>query len=514
MKKYIPLLIILVVISFLFLFRLNRDLLGDWDECVIATQAREMKITGNFITNQFDGNFLFEKPPANNWWMQIPLIFSSSEFSYRFSVVIFSILIIVLVYIFCLNYFSLFVAIASCLLLLTNWLFVDFSTKVNTDIGFTFFTFLGFYLWILSYKKSWFCYLSGLAFGLAVLTKGLSIFPYLIAIFIWEILILICHPGRSNATDRVSKFKPEILSLRSRMTMLTRMGVAFLLTILPWHIWEYMKFGQEFITVYFVQHLINRAKYPLDFHFEGRLFYAKNILKDFNVWLISLVMIPVYFWKEYVDCFSRQGGIAMTKSVIKKNEILVLILLSVILPLISITAVRTRIAWYALPIYPFIAITISFCIEKIIEALKFKYKNYIFGIIVIILSVLSLSMINQKMRIFDDKRVVATRDEVFLKTQNLDTSDINYLVWESERTAEAILPKEFRTNTTFLFGGNPCAVFYSDKKINYFYSIDKFVTKMKTTKGYYVVYKDDLKYIEKLKFTVIFKNNDYFLLKY
>jgi hypothetical protein len=226
------------------------------------------------------------------------------------------------------------------------------------------------------------------------------------------------------------------------------------------------------------------------------------ILRDFNIWLLSGLMIPVFFWKKNIW------------SHIKKNEIFVLILLLVIIPLISITTVRTRIAWYALPIYPFITIAIAICLEKIIEFLRWEYKKYLYILIVVVLSVLSLLMINQKMRIFDSNRVIAPRDEIFIKTQSLDTKEINYLVWESERTAEAILPMEFRTNTTFLYGGNPCAVFYSNKKINYFYSIDKFVKKMSTTKGYSVLFKDDLKYIQNLKYEVVFKNNDYYLLKY
>lgn len=484
--KYIPLLIIVSLISFLFLFRLNRDLLGDWDECVIATQAREMKVTGNFITNQFNGNLLFEKPSSNNWWMQFPLTFSDSEFAYRLSAVIFSLVLISLIYIFCINYFSLFVAVSSSLLLLSNWLFVDFSTKVNTDIGFTFFTFVGFYLWILSYKKDWFSYLSGLAFGLAVLTKGLSIFPYILAIVIWELLP---HSGL-----RRESFKHKFLRM-------TEMGVAFLLIVLPWHLYHYIKYGQEFITTYFIQHLFNRAKYPLDFHFEGRLFYAKLILKDFNIWLVSLLMIPTFILKK------------SEIEHVKKQEIISLILLSIAIALFSITSVRTRIAWYALPIYPFISITIAFFIEMIIKRVKFRFEKYLYGLVVIILAILSLLMINQKMRIFDDVKRVSPRDEVFIKTQSLDTQEVNYLVWQSERTAEAILPKEFRTNTTFMFGGNPCAVFYSDKKINYFYKIDEFIKKIKTTPGYYVTYKDDLNLLINIPYETVFENKDYFILK-
>jgi 4-amino-4-deoxy-L-arabinose transferase-like glycosyltransferase len=486
MKKYIPLLLILIILTFLFLFRLNRDLLGDWDECVIAEQAKEMKVSQNFITNQFDGNLLFEKPSGNNWWMQVPLLFSNSEFSYRLSSVIFSLLLISLIYIFCLNYFSLFIAVASSLLLLTNWLFVDFSTKVNTDIEFTFFTFLGFYLWILSYKKTWFSYLSGLAFGLAVLTKGLSIFPYIMAIFIWELLP---HSGLRRE------------SLKHKLIRMTEMSVIFLLTILPWHIYHYFKYGQEFITTYFIQHLINRAKYPLDFHFEGRLFYVKLILKDFNVWLAALLMVPIYLWKK------------SEIEHVKKKELIILIMLLIMLPFISITLVRTRIAWYALPMYPFIAIAIAFFIEKIIVAFKFRFEKYLYGLVIIVTAILSLTMINQKMRFFDDVRRISPRDEIFIKAQNLDTVEINYLVWQSERTAEAILPKEFRTNTTFMFGGNPCAVFYSDKKINYFYNIDQFINKFKIASGYYVVYKDDLNLLDGIEYQIIFDNKDYYILR-
>ncbi len=477
-KKNFIFLIIILLITFSFSFRLNRDYLGDWDECVIAQQAKEMKASGNFFTNQFNQQLLLEKPPANNWWIQFPLFFSESFFSYRFMMVLFSLLTLILIFIFCLEYFSGFIGYISIFVLLTTSLFVDFSTKVNTDIGFTFFTFLGFYFWIKSFKKNSFSYFSGLSFGLAVLTKGLSIFPYIGAIFIGLL----------------------VFYSKDKFTNFCKLVFIFLLVIVPWHIFEYIKNGNTFLQIYFVEHLFRRANIALDFHFNtGRLFYVKLFLKEFNFWLVSLLIIPISLIKKKIIINKNQ-----------KTEIVSLLFLIVILTTFSISTVQTRIAWYALPLYPFISVIIAYLINEILISFKlnkFKFAIYIIVVLQIIFS------INSKVRFFDEKQNISLRDDVFVKASQLKNNEINYLVWESERIAEAILPKNMRTSTTFMFGGNPCAVFYSNKKVNYFYNFDNFSKKIKNSSGYYVIYKDDFKNFENLSISVIYRNADYVLVQ-
>ena len=57
---------IIVIVLFLFVtltLRLGRDQFLDWDECIFAQQAKEMKISGQFLTNYWNHVRLFEKPP-------------------------------------------------------------------------------------------------------------------------------------------------------------------------------------------------------------------------------------------------------------------------------------------------------------------------------------------------------------------------------------------------------------------------------------------------------------------
>lgn len=499
-KKHFIFILIFSSVIFLFLFRLDRDLLTDWDECVIAEQAKEMKLSGNYITSQFNNLLLFEKPPVNNWWMQVGLFFGNTSFNYRIIMVIFSLLTLVLMYYFCLEFFSLEVGLFSVLLILTTPLFIDFSTKVNTDIGFTFFTFLGFLLWILSYKKNIFSYFAGVSFGLAVMTKGLSITPYIGTIAIFTLINSVCHSEfifRLRSRQVLGSFKKMLKQILQDQGIknLIKMLLFFLIIILPWHLYEYLKYGNNFIQVYFIEHLFRRASTTLDFHFEGRLFYFKLLFNEFKYWLLILLVLPFYLVKEKNKLFKNQ---------------LFLILSLIILTLLSITLVKTRISWYALPLYPFISIALSFLIFYFFSRFKIQWLKILIYIIVVINAFL---VINNKVKIQQDKTNIAVRDDVFLKINNLkEVKEVNYLVWESERIAEAILPVTMRTSTTFYFGGNPCAVFFSNKKINYFYNIDKFVEKLKKEKGYFVIYVDDLKYLNHLKYKILYKNDKYLLL--
>ncbi|HLL61081.1 MAG TPA: glycosyltransferase family 39 protein, partial [Candidatus Nitrosocosmicus sp.] len=257
LKSYWPLLIILAITSFLFLLRLDRDPLTDWDECVYAQQSVEMKQTGNFLTNQWNKALVFEKPPLYNWIIQIPYLFKVNEFSARFPMVILSLLLITYVYLFAKKYFNERTAIYASLILLSTQLFVTYSIHVNTDIGFTLFVFLGFYYWIAARNNNNLSIVSGIFFGLAVLTKGLGVIPYLAALGITLLF----------------NFNKQII------INYIKMAISFLVVIMPWHAYHYFKYGNDFIQVYIIEHIIKRSNIAIDFHFEGRLFYFKLIYK-------------------------------------------------------------------------------------------------------------------------------------------------------------------------------------------------------------------------------------------
>lgn len=482
--KYWPILVILIVFAGITLPRLGRDEFLDWDECIFSQQAKEMRLSNNFITNQWNKVLLFEKPPLTNWIITTFYSFGTNEFTARLPALIASCLILLFIYIFAKKYFNERVAVISSLLLLTLPSFITYSWRINSDIFFTLFTFIGFFLW-LNIKKEhqrW-SYVSGLFFGLAVMSKGLSIFPYIFVLFL---------------TIFFDYHKWKIRSFFNFLAI-------FLLVIVPWHVLQYLLYGREFFQVYIMEHLIRRSQVPLDFHNEGRLFYTKFLLKEFNIWLIFGFLLPLSYVFKRKLVFHRSS---LFKE-LKDKRVILTVLLIILIPFLAINQVRTRIWWYVLPLFPFIVLYLAYNIDLFLT----RRNKVIFIGIVIIISILGIYRINKEINPLVGTHGVSPRNAVFKEAQKYKENEINYLVWFAERQARDILPKDFQTSTTFVFGGNPCAVYYSDKHINYIYKVEDFEKSLQSKKGLYVIENGDSRYIENMAKVILYKNSDFTLFR-
>ncbi|OGK18601.1 hypothetical protein A3G67_02010 [Candidatus Roizmanbacteria bacterium RIFCSPLOWO2_12_FULL_40_12] len=491
-----PLLLILLVTGFFFTFRLERDLLWDWDECLYAQYPKEMRQTGNFLINQWNGFRDLQKPPLYSWLLAISTSPGANEFNIRLFSIVFGLALIAVLYVFTKKYFSERVAILATLIMFASELFVVYMRRANTDIGFMFFIFLGVYAWFLSHKKSNFSYLAGFFFGLSVMMKGFSVIPYLAALFITIFF----------------NFK------REKLLNFVKLSVVFATTVIPWHLAAYLTYGKEFVQLYVLDNIIKRAQNPIEFHYGGRLFYAKLIYKEIFPWLFFAAVFPLYKAVTVIPNLIRdlkknnpiQQMLKRVRHDVKANEVLYTIILLVILPLIAITRIKTKIAWYVLPIYPFLAIFLAYCMDVLLK----KLKHSIFFYLLVVLILLDASiLINKETRFLEKTRTVDPRYEVVLKSGEYPSKTLDYLVAFSERQAEAILPPEQEITQTFVYGGNPCAVYYSNKKVNYYYDMEKFKKRLQR-KGLFLLENGDLKLIEKLPIKILFKNSDYTLFSY
>jgi 4-amino-4-deoxy-L-arabinose transferase-like glycosyltransferase len=81
-KNYIIISVLGIIIFSLFLGQVN---LFDWDEINFAESAREMLVTGDFLTVQINFEPFWEKPPLFIWMQAISMwIFGVNEFAARF----------------------------------------------------------------------------------------------------------------------------------------------------------------------------------------------------------------------------------------------------------------------------------------------------------------------------------------------------------------------------------------------------------------------------------------------
>ncbi len=476
-KKYWPLLIILSSVGFLFSFRLGRDLLWDWDECIYAGYAVSMKLHNNFLHNTWNGLNLFEKSPFYSWILQLPQLFGKTEFNLRLPTILASLTLLGSVYVFCQNYLSKKTAVLASLLLLTLEAYVIYSTKVSTDIIFSLFIFLAFWSWVSSKK----IFATGLFFAFALMIKGLGVAPYIATLFLTTLI----QPKKSHFTDFI------------------KMLCVFLAIGLPWHLLMYVTHQKEFIQMYLVDNFYKRSTFPVEFHRERLWFYAEQLYKEAFPWLLGMVVFPLLNLKNLLN--------------LRKHHLVYTVLLFVIIPFISISRVQTRIAWYVIPLLPFLAIYLAYCMNLLIDFLSKKFpKKYrfvilhtLYGLLLLFVAYDAGKLILNETRLFEEKQKIDPRYEVVLQTSKQPSNTLNYLVPFGERQAKEILPPDETLTNTWYYGGNACAVYYSNKKVNYFYEIGDFEKTLNKGTGLFLISNQDSKYTEGKK--TIFKNSEFTL---
>ncbi len=434
MKSIIPwlhkasLLTIVLFCAIMFL-SLGRDYLYDWDEGIYATIGREMSTSSHLLTPTWNGELWLEKPPLIGWVSTIGMrLLGETELGARLFMPIFA----------CLTLYAIFRlgekiggtlmgAMSMALLGYFN-LFIARARALNTD-------------GILLAAITWTCWLVvsnapawvvGVIMGLGVMAKGAS----------GILSILISLP----------------FLLKKNRTYLKILILAFLITIVPWHLYQIIVNGYAFISPYFLEQVLRRATVPIEFHMESRWFYFNFISKDLGIGIIIV---------------SIMGYLLLFKNWIKEknNMNIFMIMWWAVIPLILFTLAKTRLSWYILPVYPSIALSIGYIIRQFAKEQKTK----------IVVTILSVGMLVQMMlhgyNYVEPNRIKSQLPDLLLVASSLsqyEGGSLAMLVSESERVAEAILPTSQSISSSFRYGGAPSVVWYSQKKVLYFYNYDKF----------------------------------------
>ncbi len=510
-KTYWPLFIIQLAVGFLFTFRLGRDLLLDWDECIYAGYATNMKIGGIYLHNMWNGLGLFEKSPFYSWILQLPLLAGRSELGLRLPTVLASLTLLGSIYVFCQSYFSKRIALIATLLMLTFESYIIYSTKVSTDVIFSLFIFSGFWTWISSangkeQKSKLLVWMSGVFFAFALMVKGLGVTPYMGTLF----LTIFLQPKKSRFLDFL------------------KLLVSFSVVGLPWHLLMFLTHQKEFMQMYIVDNFYKRSTFPVEFHRERLWFYLDLLYKESFPWIFALFIAPLSVILNAVKDLAKRtkkgsGFLAFTlptgrqfgmtvRGQIEKNSLTYTVFLFVLLPLISISRVQTRIAWYVIPLLPYLSIFLAICLNLILDFMKKKNKTLsaTFYILLLIFIIFDAGrLILNETRFAQSKPTIDTRYEVILQSSKQEGDVLNYLVPFGERQAKIILPPDETLTNTWYYGGNACAVYYSNKKVNYFYELEPFEKALNRENSLFLISNQDSKYAEGRK--ILFKNADFTL---
>ena len=371
-------LLLLAAASIIILWNTWTGSLTSWDEAFYAQVSREVLSSGNWMDLSWKGSAWSDKPPLYMWATALFFrTFGINEFSARLFSGLSGIGSVLLVYLFGKKLYSRKAGIASSLILLSTWSFLWASKTAMLDGTLTFFIMLSVFLFKCGEKNNLFLFFSPIAFALAFFTKGSAALLIPIILFIY----IVCSKNYKLL------IKPQLL-----------FGVLASLAVLFWWHWTaFSHYGKEFTQGYFIEHLLKRTTTAMDSHTGDWLTYTGVIPNKGRPWsMLGFALIPYLVWRVFKN---------------KETEhLLPIIWASVVLVIFS--AVKTKLYWYIMPIYPALALMSGWAISKV-------FKKYTVPVVAV-LSIASIAYLGLDKDVFNldyapDKKIVAQEVKEVMK---------------------------------------------------------------------------------------------------
>lgn len=325
--------LVIVAVSALLFVNLGRAPLWIADEQTYSQWAYHMIKTGDYLTPWANGELTFyvAKPPLMMWLMSLAYqAFGVNNFATRFWGPVFGMLSLVFVFFLGKQLYNRRVGLLAALVFGTFLSFYELSTHAMTDGPLVFFVLGSMYFLFLSESATEnskrYLVLGGLFFGLALMTKQIQALLIPLVVFFYLVL---------------TRRKISFLWVK-RFALFCGVG---LLVFSPWLIYMALRFGSEFLQVYFIYHGVSRVVGTIEGHVGAYLFYFNYLVTSENALWVVLLPFSV--------------GLCAFNSVVKrsKEDIFILVWLTTVLALFTLA--QTKIAWYILPAFPAFAIAIS-----------------------------------------------------------------------------------------------------------------------------------------------------------
>ncbi len=435
----IAILIVTLISGIAFFYQLGNMGLIDKTEPMFVEAARQMVITGDWITPYWNDATRFDKPPLIYWLMAICFkLFGINETSARLPSAIFAFLTVILVFylIYLVNQLlnkpqeidenitqrrkdakvdfkhiqSLLIATIGAIITILNpawiaWSRVGVSDMLlSSNISLALLSFfLGYIYPKTEQKLKLFWYLAFYFFcGLAVLTKG----P---AGLLLPVIII------SSFLIYVKQWKPVLKELKLPL------GIPlFLIVTVPWFIAISIIHGSEYLDIFFGYHNFARYTSVVSNHPGSWYYFFPVLLVGLIPWscYLPLAIIRLKFWQ-------RNHYIEQNRT--KQLGLFALIWLVVIFTFFSISV--TKLPSYILPVIPAEAILITLTLREIIIKKKPDFplwSYYLTAILnIIILIILAIASLNLPNFLGNDPLIPNIKEAIILS----HTPEIACIVW-------------------------------------------------------------------------------------
>jgi 4-amino-4-deoxy-L-arabinose transferase-like glycosyltransferase len=319
-------LLVIAVAAIVLFYRLGDPALKNWDEAIYAQVAKEILQTGDWLTLHWQHAHWLEKPPLFFWLTSgLYRLFGVNEFSARAVSTLAGIGVVAVIFgIGNLQRGPVCGSIAA-LILLTTFQFVQMSRLVFTDVLLILFMYLAIYGYLRARNgdRRWW-YVVSVSCGLAFMVKSFaSLFAPAAVAFALVV------DRQVHETLRAKHFWFSILA-----------GLA---VVVPWHAAMLYLHGSAFVNEYFYYHVWSRTVTPLEGHQGVYWFYFREIWQKMHPWW-SIIPLALVFnvWE------------------VKRARSSVVVIALLVLVFGFFTAAQTKSTSYILPVYPALALLLSY----------------------------------------------------------------------------------------------------------------------------------------------------------
>ncbi|MEH1826154.1 MAG: glycosyltransferase family 39 protein [Nostoc sp.] len=331
---------LLVISLVLWLIFLGNSPLRDWDEGTYALVAREIYRTGNWLYPTIQGEPFLLKPPLMQWLIACCYHLGGvQEFTTRLPGAVLTALGVPLLYLVGrLAFKQSLPALFAALVYLTMLPVVRHGRLAMLDgMTISFFLLLLFCLLKARQNRK---YALGVGFclGLIILTKGM------IVLLLGAIACLFLLADR------------QLPLLKSPY-----LWVGILLGNAPaiaWYIAQWQHYGNTFLEVHFQAQAFDRLVQTVEGNSGPVWYYLLELLKYGFPWLLFIPGGLYLAWKERHHTWGS------------------LVLLGTIIYLGTISLMRTKLPWYVMPVYPFLALAIGARFSEIWQHGNFRVRTW------------------------------------------------------------------------------------------------------------------------------------------
>ncbi len=355
-KSFYATLILFSICFYMVFINIGANKLIAFDEAIYAKVAKNMFETGDLMTltwKAYDINW-FEKPSLYFILTSFAYsLFGVSEFAARFVTACFSIVCLAYVYKLGKELKDSVTGYFSVLAMILNVSYLYYSRTAMLDVILTAFITASVFYFLKAQKgnKLLNLSLSGSMVGLAVMTKSIVGFLPLGIYFLYYIYTLI------------KKENTYLVALKE-LSLLT--GVS-LLVCAPWHFYMWYLHGSDFINSYFGYHLFKRYTSAIEDKGGPWYYYFVVIRNTMRLWFLVLIPSLAYFiYKAYKENFSNEK---------------ILILISAVIVMLFFSTSSSKLKWYIMPIYPFLAIICGYFVSEAKELLFKKTKSLVIAFV-------------------------------------------------------------------------------------------------------------------------------------